>query len=74
MPFSPFIATRYLKPKRLYLSIITVISVIGVSLAVWLLTVVIAVFTGYGERIRDSILGFGPHLVVDSGGIIEDYE
>ncbi len=74
MLFSPFIAARYLKPKRLYLSIITTISVIGVSLAVWLLTVVIAVFTGYGERIRDSILGFEPHLVINSGGIIDDYE
>ena len=74
MLFSPFIAARYLKPKRLYLSIITIISVIGVSLAVWLLTVVIAVFTGYGGRIRDSILGFEPHLVINSGGIIDDYE
>lgn len=73
MLFSPFIAARYLKPKRLYLSIISVISVVGVSLAVWLLTVVIAVFTGYGERIRDSILGFEPHMVVDAGGIIGDY-
>lgn len=73
MLFSPFIAARYLKPKRLYLSIISVISVVGVSLAVWLLTVVIAVFTGYGERIRDSILGFEPHMVVDAGGIIADY-
>ncbi len=73
MFFSPFIAARYLKPKRLYLSIITVISVIGVSLAVWLLAVVIAVFTGYGERIKESILGFEPHLIVDSGGIISDY-
>ncbi|MEM9280669.1 MAG: ABC transporter permease [Verrucomicrobiota bacterium] len=73
MLFSPFIAARYLKPKRLYLSIITVISVIGVSLAVWLLGVVIAVFTGYGERIKESILGFEPHLIVDSGGIVDDF-
>lgn len=73
MLFSPFVAARYLIPKRLYLSIITIISILGVSLAVWLLAVVIAVFTGYGERIRESILGFEPHLVVDSGGIIDDF-
>jgi len=72
MLFSPFLASRYLKPKRTFVSIITIISVLGVALGVWLLTVVIAVFTGYGERIKDSILGFEPHLVVRSGGILRD--
>ncbi len=73
MFFSPFLATRYLKPKRTFVSIITVISILGVALGVWLLTVVIAVFTGYGERIKESILGFEPHLVIDSGGILKDW-
>ena len=73
MLFSPFIAARYLKPKRTFVSIITVISVLGVALGVWLLAVVIAVFTGYGERIKDSILGFEPHMIIDSGGIIDDF-
>ena len=73
MLFSPFIATRYLKPKRTFVSIITVISILGVVLAVWMLTVVIAVFTGYGERLKESILGFEPHLTVDAGGLIGDF-
>lgn len=73
MFFSSFLASRYLKPKRTFVSIITVISILGVALGVWLLAVVIAVFTGYGERIKDSILGFEPHMVIDSGGIIRDY-
>lgn len=73
MFFSPFLATRYLKPKRTFVSIITVISILGVALGVWLLAVVIAVFTGYGERIKESILGFEPHLVIDSGGILENW-
>src|SRR6056297_699172 len=73
MFFSPFIAKRYLKPKRTFVSIITVISILGVALGVWLLAVVIAVFTGYGERIKDSILGFEPHLTVDGGGIIDNW-
>lgn len=73
MLFSPFIAARYLKPKRTFVSIITVISILGVALGVWLLAVVIAVFTGYGERIKDSILGFEPHMIIDSGGIISDF-
>ena len=73
MLFSPFIAARYLKPKRTFVSIITVISILGVVLAVWMLTVVIAVFTGYGERLKESILGFEPHLTVDAGGFIGDF-
>lgn len=73
MFFSPFLATRYLKPKRTFVSIITVISIMGVALGVWLLAVVIAVFTGYGERIKESILGFEPHLVIDSGGIVRNW-
>ena len=73
MFFSPFLASRYLKPKRTFVSIITVISILGVALGVWLLAVVIAVFTGYGERIKESILGFEPHLVIDSGGILGNW-
>lgn len=73
MLFSPFVAARYLKPKRTFVSIITVISILGVALGVWLLAVVIAVFTGYGERIKDSILGFEPHLVLKTGGIVKNW-
>ncbi len=73
MFFSPFIAARYLQPKRTFVSIITVISILGVALGVWLLSVVIAVFTGYGVQIKESILGFEPHIVIDSGGIISDF-
>jgi len=50
-----------------------VISILGVALGVWLLAVVIAVFTGYGERIKESILGFEPHLTIDGGGIIQNW-
>ena len=73
MLFSSFVAARYLKPKRTFVSIITVISILGVALGVWLLAVVIAVFTGYGERIKESILGFEPHLVLKTGGIVENW-
>ena len=48
--FSLFIALRYLKPKRTYVSIITLISVIGVTLGVTVLIVVIAVMTGFERK------------------------
>lgn len=73
MFFSPFLAARYLKPKRTFVSIITVISIVGVALGIWAMIVVIAVFTGYGERIKDTILGFDPHLIVDNGAILQDW-
>ncbi|MCB1237242.1 MAG: ABC transporter permease [Verrucomicrobiae bacterium] len=71
--FSPFLALRYLKPKRSFVSVITVISVLGVALGVMILVVVIAVFTGFGEQIKKSILGFEPHIVIDDGGILQDW-
>ena len=67
MPLSTFLASRNLRPKRTFVSIITAISILGVALGVWLLTVVIAVFTGYGERIQESILASQPHLTVGDG-------
>ncbi len=70
--FSLFLALRYLKPKRSFVSVITLISIMGVALGVTLLLVVISVFTGYGERIKETILGFEPHVIVDSGQIIYD--
>ncbi|HAP77973.1 MAG TPA: HAD-IB family hydrolase [Acidimicrobiaceae bacterium] len=66
MFFSPFLATRYLKPKRTFVSIITLISILGVALGVWAMIVVNSVFTGYGVRMKESILGVAPHLVAVS--------
>ena len=42
LPFSLFLALRYLKPKRTFLSIITLISIIGVTLGVTVLILVIS--------------------------------
>lgn len=63
--FSLFIALRYLKPKRTYVSIITLISIVGVTLGVTVLIVVIAVMTGFEKRLEQLILGFEPHLRVE---------
>lgn len=71
--FSPFLALRYLKPKRSFVSVITLISVLGVALGVMILVVVIAVFTGFGEKIKETIIGFEPHLTVDANGILVEW-
>ncbi len=63
-PFEAFLALRYLRPRRTFVSIITVISVIGVMLGVAVLIVVIAVMSGFDQEWRSRILGFNSHLKI----------
>ena len=49
--FSLFLALRYLKPKRTFLSIITLISILGVTLGVMVLILVISVMTGFEREL-----------------------
>jgi lipoprotein-releasing system permease protein len=68
--FSLFLALRYLRPKRTSVSIITLISVLGVTLGVGVLVLVIAVMTGFEAKLKETILGFEPHIaLVQMGGM-----
>ncbi|MEM7147421.1 MAG: ABC transporter permease, partial [Verrucomicrobiota bacterium] len=62
--FSLFLGLRYLKPKRTFVSVITLISVFGVILGVALLIIVTSVMSGFERDMKTVILGFQPHLVV----------
>src|SRR5712691_5140679 len=64
LPFELFLALRYLRPKRTFVSVITLISVIGVTLGVAVLIIVISVMSGFDRQLRDKILGFNAHLKV----------
>jgi lipoprotein-releasing system permease protein len=64
LPFELQLALRYLRPKRTFVSVITLISIIGVMLGVAVLIIVISVMTGFDKELRDKILGFDPHLRV----------
>ena len=68
LPFELMLALRYLRPKRTFVSVITLIAVVGVTLGVTVLIVVIAVMTGFGEQLRERLLGFNPHLTVRQVG------
>ena len=71
MPFPLFLAFKYLKPKRSFTSVVTVISVLGVVLGVAIVIIVRAVMTGFGDMWRDKILAFKPHaMVVPYEGVI----
>jgi lipoprotein-releasing system permease protein len=64
LPFELLLALRYLRPKRTFVSFITLISVIGVTLGVAVLIIVISVMSGFDKQLRDKILGFNTHLKV----------
>src|SRR5450432_1716392 len=64
LPFELFLALRYLRPKRTFVSIITLISVVGVALGVAVLVIVMSVMSGFDRDLRDKILGFNAHLTI----------
>jgi lipoprotein-releasing system permease protein len=74
LPFSLFLALKYLKPKRTFLSVVTVISVLGVLLGVAVLIIVLSVMSGFDDMWRDKILSFNAHLTVSQSGLMENPE
>jgi lipoprotein-releasing system permease protein len=72
-PFSLFLALRYLRPKRTFVSIITLISIAGVTLGIMVLIVVISVMTGFHRELQHVILGFEPHVTVTNGRLLENW-
>ena len=68
LPFELFLALRYLRPKRTFVSVITLISIIGVTLGVAVLIIVISVMTGFDRQLREKLLGFNSHLKISQGG------
>src|SRR5580698_82295 len=77
LPFEAFLALRYLRPRRTFVSVITVISIIGVLLGVAVLIIVIEVMSGFDKEWRDRILGFNAHLKVfpaERNQLLTNYE
>lgn len=73
MNFEWFVSLRYLRAKRKqkFISLISVISVLGVAVGVLALIVVLSVYTGFTEGLRDQIIGVNAHALVQRiGGVI----
>ena len=68
LPFELLLALRYLRPKRTFVSVITLISVAGVALGVAVLIIVISVMSGFDKQLRDTILGFNAHAEITVPG------
>jgi lipoprotein-releasing system permease protein len=74
LPFELLLALRYLRPKRTFVSIITLISVAGVMLGVAVLIIVISVMSGFDRDLKEKVFGFNAHLkVLARGKTMENY-
>ena len=72
-----FVGLRYLRGRRLRtpLSLISLISLLGVTIGVATLLIVLGVMTGLERDLRDKILGFNPQITVTSyAGALEDWQ
>ena len=75
LPFSLSMALKYLKPKKSLVSIVTLISMVGVALGVAVLIIVLSVMTGFDEVWRDRILKFNSHVnLLPRTGLVESWE
>src|SRR5436305_4015165 len=65
MSWELFVGLRYLRARRrVFLSLISAISLLGVTIGVATLNIVVAAMTGSEQDLRDKILGFNPDIVV----------
>ena len=66
MLFEVFLGMRYLKAKRkqAFISVITLISVLGVMTGVMALIVVLSVMNGFRADLMSKILGVNSHILV----------
>ncbi len=66
MPFELHIALRYLlaRRKQAFISVISLISTLGVAVGVTALVIALALMTGLQGELRDRILGAGAHVYV----------
>src|SRR3989442_809314 len=76
MPFELFVALRYLlaRRKQAFISLISLISTLGVAVGVMALIIALALMTGLQGELRDRILGSSAHIYVWKPAGITDYQ
>ena len=75
LPFELHIALRYLlaRRKQAFISVISLVSTIGVTVGVMAVIIALAVMTGLQQSLRDRILGSQAHIYVSRAGGMENY-
>jgi len=68
MSLERFIAGRYLRSKRAFgfVTLISSISIIGITIGVAALVVVLSVFNGFNTLVTSLLVSFDPHLRIES--------
>ncbi|MFN7977059.1 MAG: lipoprotein-releasing ABC transporter permease subunit [Vicinamibacterales bacterium] len=76
MPFELYVALRYLfaKRKQAFISVISLVSMLGVTVGVLALVVALALMTGLQQGVRDRVLGSSAHVYVWKPAGIPDYQ
>ena len=64
--FSFKVAYRYLltKRKEAFISIISIVSLIGIAIGVGVLNIVMAIMTGFEYELKSKIIGANSHIIV----------
>jgi lipoprotein-releasing system permease protein len=76
MPFELFIGLRYTRAKRRnhFISIISLISMLGIALGVAALIVVLSVMNGFQKEVRDRMLAVVAHVqITGADGALADW-
>ncbi|UCE21174.1 MAG: ABC transporter permease [Candidatus Aminicenantes bacterium] len=77
MNYELFVAKRYLtaKRKQAFISVITFISILGITIGVMALVIAIALITGFQGDVQDKILESTSHIMVPTlgPGVLKDY-
>jgi len=75
MPFELQVALRYLLAKRrqVFISVISLVSTLGVMVGVMALVIALALMTGLQYELRDRILGSAAHVYVWKPVGLDDY-
>ncbi len=68
MKYTFFIAKRYLLAKKdaSFITVISLISIFGVTIGVAALIVVLSVFNGFNGLVTDILIGFDPHIRISA--------
>lgn len=78
MSLERFIARRYLFSKRKinFITIITAISVVGVTIGVAAMIIVLSVFNGFNAKVTAILVNFDPHIRIESSesNILDDHK
>lgn len=76
MPYELFVALRYLfaRRKQAFISVISLVSMLGVTVGVMALVIALALMTGLQQGVRDRMLGSSAHVYVWKTGGIADYQ